>query len=214
MIRGASLVWRLLPVAGLTLLATATLLSHLLPPTAPASTEAYVLKISAPVVTALSPPGPFPPAMGEERLLTAALAAAGWSALCLSLPPLLLRPLLGRTSLLFALPGAAFVLFTLFCFVYMPDAAPGEAPRDAEGGWLLRAPQPAGSLPDLLSQLFALNLLLVCDAALIGGATRLVRCLKRPPERGHPPHDAEGGTPSGPAAAETLESRSRNEDRT
>ncbi|MBY5972362.1 hypothetical protein KUV28_08400 [Ferrimonas balearica] len=158
MIRRASLLWSSLAVAGLTLLATAWLSSALGPQATP-DLDAYVLEVSAPFVTLLSPPGPMPPSMGGAPLPVAALAAAGWVALCLSLPPLMLRPVLWRGSAVFALPGVAFGLVTGLGFLVVPGAPP-----------------PAQSnLPALLSQLFAFNLLLILGAGLIAAAALPLR---------------------------------------
>ncbi|MBR9765036.1 MAG: hypothetical protein GYB53_16305 [Rhodobacteraceae bacterium] len=183
------IAWRSFPVAGLVLLGTATVLSRTLPSAAPVPDDLRILEIGAPVVTMLSPPGPFPPSMGSEALPTSALAAAGWAMLCLSLPPRLLRPLLGRWSRLAALPGLAFALFTLFCFLIVPPAStPSALPAETQT-WLIRQPLVRNSPQDLLSQLFALSLLLVLGAAVIALVALPIRRLRRrhtPAHRQHP----------------------------
>ena len=160
--RRAGLRWSSLAVAGLVLLATAWLSSAHGPQAAP-DLDAYVLEVSAPFMTMLSPPGPMPPSMGGAPLPVAALAAAGWVALCLSLPPLMLRPVLGRGSAVFALPGVAFGLVTGLGFLVAPGAPP----------------LTQSNLPALLSQLFAFNLLLILGAGLIAAAALPLRRLRR-----------------------------------
>ena len=162
MIRAASLRWSSLAVVGLVLLATAWL-SSAHGPQGALDLDAYVLEVSAPFVTMLSPPGPMPASMGGAPMPVAALAAAGWVALCLSLPPLMLRPLLGRGSAVFALPGVALGLVTGLGFLVAPGS-----PTLAQS-----------NLPALLSQLFAFNLLLILGAGLSAAAALTFRRLRR-----------------------------------
>ncbi|WP_010142075.1 hypothetical protein [Oceanicola sp. S124] len=140
MTAGAGGLWRLLPVAGLILLATATVLSHHLQ--GPGRPEEDILEIGAPFVATYFPPAPFPPAMSGEALPTALVAAAGWIALGLSVPRLL-RARQKARRLLLMLPGAALALVAFACFL-LP-----------------------GSLPELLALLQAVNVVLVLVAAAI-----------------------------------------------